>query len=125
MVAGLVGVAYFVLLSLALIPRIGFIVITVVALSAAVSAARLPDSRSWPTWAGLVGALLMAVPGVFLLLGNLALTLNTVEASTLVNTLLTVSSIGVLYLLPLGIILCLLAGFSRYYQARRRSRVSP
>lgn len=75
------------------------------------------NNSTWKTWTGLVGGLLIAVPGICLLVGNLVLLAVDGNPSTMVNTLLSVAGIGAIFLLPIGIIMCLIAGFNRYYAA--------
>lgn len=125
MITGLIGVLYYLLVALVFAPmdltvasQIAFAVLSLTALPAVIENFRERDNSTWRTWAGLVGALLILLPGLSLLTGQLVLLLNGGAASTLVNTLLSLSSIGVIFLLPVGIILCLLAGFARFYQRR-------
>ena len=125
MITGLAGVVYFALISLVFAPMnlaIGmygaFTALTVLAIIAAVINARESSISTWRTWVGLVGALLIAVPGVCSLLANLLLGAGD-TLLTLANTLATVASIGMLVMLPVGIVLCLFAGFSRYHATRR------
>lgn len=125
MITGLLGVVYFTLAALVFAPmnlsvaaQIAFVVFSLTALPAVVENFRERDTSTWKTWTGLVGALFILLPGVSLLLGQLVLALNGGGASVLVNTLLSLSSIGMIFLLPIGIILCLLAGFARFHQRR-------
>ncbi|ANE02944.1 hypothetical protein [Corynebacterium crudilactis] len=126
MIAGLIGVLYFVLLTLffsiqnmELAAEIAFGIVTIVGLLAVWDNFRDRDNSTWKTWAGLVGGLLISVSGICLLLGNLILFAVGGTPSTMVNTLLSVAGIGVIFLLPIGIVLCLIAGFNRFYAARR------
>ncbi|BAU94574.1 hypothetical protein N24_0312 [Corynebacterium suranareeae] len=126
MIAGLIGVLYFVLLTLffsiqdmELAAEIAFGIVTIVGLIAVWDNFRDRNNSTWATWTGLVGGLLIAVPGICLLLGNLVLLAVNGNPSTMVNTLLSVAAIGALFLLPIGIIMCLIAGFSRFYTARK------
>lgn len=126
MITGLAGVLYFFLMSLVFAPmqltignQIAFAALSLLALVAAAVNVRERNNPTWRTWVGLIGALLIVLPAACFLLGNLVLGFNGSEASTLVNTLLSVSAIGVLFLLPIGIIMCLIAGFSRFYATRR------
>ena len=125
MITGLAGVLYFALISLVFAPMnlaigmyIAFVVLTVLAIITVVVNARESSVSTWRTWVGLVGALLIAVPGVSSLLANLLLGTGD-NLLTLANTLATVASIGMLVMLPVGIVLCLVAGFSRYHATRR------
>lgn len=126
MIAGLIGVLYFVLLTLffsiqnmELAAEIAFGIVTIVGLLAVWDNFRDRDNSTWKTWVGLVGGLLISVSGICLLLGNLILFAVGGTPSTMVNTLLSVAGIGVIFLLPIGIVLCLIAGFNRFYAARR------
>lgn len=124
MIAGLIGVLYFVLLTLIssiqdmeLAAEIAFGIVTIVGLIAVWDNFRDRNNSTWKTWTGLVGGLLIAVPGICLLVGNLVLLAVDGNPSTMVNTLLSVAGIGAIFLLPIGIIMCLIAGFNRYYTA--------
>lgn len=124
MIAGLIGVLYFVLLTLIssiqdmeLAAEIAFGIVTIVGLIAVWDNFRDRNNSTWKTWTGLVGGLLIAVPGICLLVGNLVLLAVDGNPSTMVNTLLSVAGIGAIFLLPIGIIMCLIAGFNRFYAA--------
>ncbi|GAB3593352.1 hypothetical protein CFAEC_00790 [Corynebacterium faecale] len=125
LITGLAGVLFFALISLVFAPMdlaigmyIAFILLTVVAIIAAVVNAREASESTWRTWVGLVGALLIATPGVCSVLANLLISSGD-AMMTLANTLATVGSVGMLILLPVGIVMCLVAGFSRFHEARR------
>ncbi|MFW8623921.1 hypothetical protein ACOI1A_08240 [Corynebacterium glutamicum] len=124
MIAGLIGVLYFVLLTLIfsiqdmeLAAEVAFGIVTIVGLIAVWDNFRDRNNSTWKTWTGLVGGLLIAVPGICLLVGNLVLLAVDGNPSTMVNTLLSVAGIGAIFLLPIGIIMCLIAGFNRFYAA--------
>lgn len=125
MITGLLGVLFFVLISLVFAPMnlgiamyIAFILLTVVAIIAVVVNARESNKSTWRTWVGLIGALLIATPGVCSVLADLLVSLGD-AMMTLANTLATIGSVGILILLPIGIVMCLVAGFSRFHEARR------
>ncbi len=125
MITGLLGVLYFVLISLVFAPMnlgtgmyISLMLLTVVAIITVVVNARQSANSTWRTWVGLIGALLIAVPGVCSVLAELLIASGD-ALMTLANTLAVVGSLGILVLLPIGIIMCLLAGFSRYHETRR------
>lgn len=126
MIAGLIGVLYFILLTvlfsfqdMEIAAEIAFAVVTLVGFVAVWDNFRFRNNSTWTTWVGMVGGLLICVPGICLLVGNLVLWITDGEPSTMVNTLLSVSAIGTIFLLPIGIIMCLLAGFNRFYAAKR------
>lgn len=126
MIAGLAGVLYFILLTLffsiqgmEIAAEVAFGVVTIFGIVAVWDNFRDRNNSSWTTWTGLVGGLLIAVPGLCLLLGNLVLLATNGAPTTIVNTLLSVSAIGALFLLPAGIVFCLIAGFNRFYTAQR------
>ena len=125
MITGLAGVVYFALISLVFAPMnltigmfVAFMALTVLAIATAVVNAREAAISTWRTWVGLVGALLIALPGVSSVVANLLLGIGG-GLLTLANTLATVGSVGMLILLPVGIVMCLVAGFSRFHEARR------
>lgn len=125
MITGLVGVLYFVLISLVFGPmdlvignQIAFILVSVLAIIAAVANGREADNPTWHTWVGLIGALLIALPGVSSLVASLLLLAGD-SMVNLASSLATVAAIGMLILLPVGIVMCLVAGFSRFHTARR------
>ena len=91
---------------------------SLLAIIAAVVNGRESSESTWKTWVGLVGALLIAVPGVCSLAASLLILAGDM-APTLTNTLATVATLGMLILLPVGIVMCLVAGFSRFHEARR------
>ena len=122
---GLAGVVYFALISLVFAPMnltigmfVAFMALTVLAIATAVVNAREAAISTWRTWVGLVGALLIALPGVSSVVANLLLGTGG-GLLTLANTLATVASIGMLVMLPVGIVMCLVAGLSRYHATRR------
>lgn len=125
LITGLAGVLYFLLISLVFAPmnlpagaQITFILLSLLAIIAAVVNGRESSESTWKTWVGLVGALLIAVPGVCSLAASLLILAGDM-APTLTNTLATVATLGMLILLPVGIVMCLVAGFSRFHEARR------
>ncbi len=125
MITGLVGVLYFVLISLVFGPmnlvignQIAFIAVSILAIIAAVVNGREADNSTWRTWVGLIGALLIALPGVSSLVASLLL-LGGDSLVDLASSLATLAAIGMLILLPVGIVMCLVAGFSRYHENRR------
>ena len=124
--AGLLGVLYFILLTLVfsaqgmqVVAGVAYAIISLAGLVAAWDNFRDRNNPTWKTWVGLVGGLLIFVPGLCLLLGNGVLSLTGGNPSTLVNALLSVAAIGAIYLLPIGIMMCLIAGFNRFYETLR------
>ncbi len=125
MITGLADIVYFALISLWSAPMnltigkfVALMALTVLAIATAVVNAREAAISTWRTWVGLVGALLIALPGVSSVVANLLLGTGG-GLLTLANTLATVASIGMLVMLPVGIVMCLVAGFSRYHATRR------